>query len=71
MNVLKLLFLILTIFVCHVHTSKVWSFKTLHYNVKGDVYFKNDDTSLEIRNFYYDGRLYICRNNNTLCKTEL
>ena len=36
--------------------TMVGSFETRQHNVKGDVYFTDDDTVLEIKNFYYDGK---------------
>ena len=57
MIILKLLF-IFSIFYNSLAEIQVGSLISLRHNVQGDVYFTNDDTVLEIRNFYYDGKLF-------------
>ena len=41
--------------VCASKTS-VGSFITRSHDVRGEVYFTDDDTTLEIKDFYYDGK---------------
>ena len=57
MIILKLL-LIFSTFCNSLAEIQVGSFISLQHNVQGDVYFTNDDTVLEIRNFNYDGKLF-------------
>ena len=47
--------------VCASKTS-VGSFITRSHDVRGEVYFTDDDTTLEIKDFYYDGK-YLIPNN--------
>ena len=48
-------FLIFINVVCASKTL-VGSFVTRSHDVRGEIYFTDDDTTLEIKNFYYDGK---------------
>ena len=36
----------------------VGSFETKSHDVRGEVYLTDDDTTLEIKDFYYDGKFW-------------